>query len=445
MHTSNQTKLRSQVKRSCVESSVHMSVLGMDAGDYDVTTRCCSEDMSRVEDIPNSNKAVHEASLELGILPSKSETAGGERDSIHSVSTSTLPSRSPTKSTAENNDGQPLGPSTDDNPYWWGKLLWGKTSGEDGDNDDTSTQYQSLEAPDGEGPPQRMRIVMAAMGRDRQSPSSGLDSSSKKSTSTVEDRLKQDCSFFYQGIDDHPRSSRNQLNPLSMSGGGLRPLTSALNHSLPHFMYSREGSRFRAHYERLNQDIVNPDNDDLFLDEYQGRQDVARQNSSTRDVIDFSSTANASQNTGKLSTLFFEQDGRLLMKLPRDQIRLIMDQDLEPGIISVEQWRKVDRAHFNPVGPSVGDDDSRMNVLEDNTTIGNKVTQPPPLRYVMTVPDDLYQRVVAEMSYALLPPCWGIFNCCNATDGKADIKLALVILAVILFLMFISTMVWPTD
>jgi len=122
-----------------------------------------------------------------------------------------------------------------------------------------------------------------------------------------------------------------------------------------------------------------------------------------------------------------------------------MDQDLEPGIISVEQWRKVDRENFDPVGPAVAADeeDGTIRILEEDGTLGKKATkQPPPLTYVMTVPDDLYRRVVSEMSYALLPPWWGFFMCCNESGGHADIRLALAILAVVLFLIFVSTMEW---
>ena len=100
-----------------------------------------------------------------------------------------------------------------------------------------------------------------------------------------------------------------------------------------------------------------------------------------------------------------------------------MDHDLEPGIVSVEQWRKDD--------VETNCDDEKKN---------------PPLRFVMTVPDDLYRRVVSEMSYRLMPPCWGFFKCCHYHDDTehADIRLALVVLAVTFALVFIFTMEWRT-
>jgi hypothetical protein len=120
----------------------------------------------------------------------------------------------------------------------------------------------------------------------------------------------------------------------------------------------------------------------------------------------------------------------MLMKLPRDQVRLIMDHNLEPGIVSVEQWRKEDQNTTDPTTP---------------TTNGQSFFEStPPLRYVMTVPDDLYRRIVSEMSYAMFPPYWGVFKCCTETE-RADIKVALAIFFVVLLLLFISTMEWPTD
>lgn len=294
---------------------------------------------------------------------------------------------------------------------WWGKL-WGNTADiQGGDVDETSSQYQSLEAPDSSAA--RRAFVSSTI---------------SNATVTVEDRLKQDCAFFYQGIEEtSPAKNRRQ---------GLQPLTSALNQS--RLLTSAAGAQFRAKYEQLNQETVLLDTDDLFLDEYTTQHKT--------EAIESSKTTSTrtSQTTGKLSTLFFEQNGRLLMRLPRDQTRLIMDQDLEPGIISVEQWRKVNRKFFDPVGPSISydEEDERMAILEDGEILPSRTKQPPALQYVITVPEDLYRRVVAEMSYALMPPWWGF---CSESDGRADIKLALGILAVILLLLFISTMEWPTD
>jgi hypothetical protein len=463
MTTSHSAAPRAQVKRQAPEASVHMNVLGMDGTDHDIgvgrrnnnITRDNNTDASHAEGAGNEKKAAQESSsLGSGTLPSRPATPGRGRKPPPSSPSANIPHANPRNSNnnSRENTGQHTVPSASDKSHWWGKVLWGKTAGgeDDDDDDNASAQYQSLEAPEGDGSPQRMAFGTSGIHRRSLSSSSLITSSASASTTTVEDRLKQDCSFFYQGIEDSPSASlgtQQQNNPLMGRAAGLRPLASALNHQVPRLLSSREGARYRAQYERLNQDIIFVDSDDLLLDDYQeDRQRGGRRHASgTSEGIDFSIAATTSQNTERLSSLFFEQDGRMLMKLPRDQVRLIVDEDLESGIISVEQWRAVDKNNYNPAaGPALGDEEGMMMILEDEGKGLDKGTLPPPLRYVMTVPDDLYRRVVAEMSYALVPPCWGFFKCCDA-EGRADIKLALAILAVILFLMFISTMEWPTE
>jgi hypothetical protein len=266
---------------------------------------------------------------------------------------------------------------------WWGKV-WGGS-------------YQSVEQQNH---------------ADRYTPSSLMPSTSAESLNngldaptTVEDQLRQDCSFFYQGLEDQPSPDRKRnLRPHS----GRTPTT----------MTSRDGAVFYAKYQRLNQELSNPFEQydhDLALEE-EGSSNVEFHSNSSHNVLDV-------QN----SSLFYEQDGKLLMRLPRDQVRLMMDHELEPGIISVEQWRNAEK------GYTVSHSESQME-------------QNPPLRYVMTVPDDLYRRIVSEMSYRLAPPCWGFFKCCHYHEGEhADIRLALAILSVILTFIFIGTMEWETS
>ena len=101
--------------------------------------------------------------------------------------------------------------------------------------------------------------------------------------------------------------------------------------------------------------------------------------------------------------------------------RLVRSSALRTGIWSVEQWRREDK-----LSPEGGGESS------------------PPLRFVMTVPDDLYRRVVAEMSHQIFPPCCGLFKCCNDKE-RADIRWALAIIAVVLLLLFIGTEEYHTQ
>lgn len=226
---------------------------------------------------------------------------------------------------------------------------------------------------------------------------------------TIEDQLRQDCHFFYQGFDDPPSPQQRRR---------FRSFSSPRDNSMRG--NSREGSLFYAKYQRLNQDLTREKN---------GRHDLSLEEAGVSEPTHLRLSSETSINVLDVqhSCLFYEQDGKLLMKLPRDQMRLMMDHDLEPGIVSVQQWRKPEDQYQGL--PAM----SQMEMT-------------PPLKYVLTVPDDLYRRVVSEMSYRLMPPCWGFFKCCHYHDDTdhADIRLALFILAVTFTLIFGFTIEWRT-
>jgi len=68
----------------------------------------------------------------------------------------------------------------------------------------------------------------------------------------------------------------------------------------------------------------------------------------------------------------------------------------------------------------------------------------PELKYVITIPDDLYRRMVGEISAKYFPPYWGFFRCCNQEQEHADIKLAILILSFVFFFLFIGSLEWRT-
>jgi hypothetical protein len=348
-----------------------MNVLGRDGADLELARKEKTKPANADDNLPNDS----------------SSTRSNSEDSNHKKPASPR-ARSRKKLPPTDMDSSPAMSNASSAP-WWGKRVWGAVS----QDDDDASNYQSLEAPLGDGrfshPLQRVdypTVAAAAI------------------TPTTEDQLRQDCSFFYQGLEDITPRKENR---------GLRPLSSALD-KVPRVLSRRDGAMFHAKYEQLNQDIAAPDEDydDLYLHE------------GSSETVDFQSDTHSNNVVDvQHSTLVYEQNGRMLMKLPRDQVRLIMDQDLEPGIVSVEQWRK-ELTTPTPNGQS----------FFEST---------PELRYVLTVPDDLYRRIVSEMSYAMFPPYFGFFKCCNETE-RADIKVALAILFVVLVILFISTMEWPT-
>jgi hypothetical protein len=370
--------------------------------------------------------------------------------------------------------------------HWWGKRLWGLGTSDENDNDSSDeSHYDRMEAPLEDGQYSAASAIVPALTSSISSASQSL-----RAVATVEDQLKQDCSFFYQGMEEvsSPPGHAMGGHKTMQKGSNLR--RSRLSNTLKNLprqriISTRDGTVFMSKYERLNQEIAldedeyNDDtgdlrtsrlrssrksNNDLFLTEYSGSGDLGTATASLAYSSRHNSMAPDSVVTDTLhSNLIYEQDGRVLMKLPRDQVRLMMDSDLEPGILSVEQWRKrqdviasEQERIFRLEGGLVDDD---LPSWEDPLTTKGGGQQPlstvkklmddddddPELYYVLTVPDDLYRRVVSEMSYAAHPPCWGFVKCCRHESEKADIKLALLLLSIIMLLMMIGSLEWATE
>eukprot|EP00977_Amphora_coffeiformis_P010748 scaffold2518_cov178-Amphora_coffeaeformis.AAC.7 len=237
-----------------------------------------------------------------------------------------------------------------------------------------------------------------------------------KRRSTQEDALQQDCAFFYKAQED-VENNAGEAN----SRGRFRALR--YEEHQPAFSYQDAVDvltpsflqEYKSRYEQLNQvepDALNPadNNHELRLVE---TEENLRQ---FQNVITSETTIN--------STIFYEQDGRVLMHLPMDSIRLVMDPDLEAGVLSVEQWR-CEEDEGKGVFP--------LGVQQENKPLADR----PPLRYVLTVPPDLYRKIVSEMSDNLTTP-FGIGRCCSDNE-KADIRIAIFILVIVLFVLFINT------
>ena len=160
---------------------------------------------------------------------------------------------------------------------------------------------------------------------------------------------------------------------------------------------------FRNRYAALNYEcVVHDDHDTIEYDlELQAStadhddDDGAPQSSSRRTLSDFSTVSQ--------SALVYEADGKRLMRLPRDQVRLVMDPDLDPGILA-----------------AVVD----SNAAQEETKEA--------LEYVLTVDDDLYRRMVAEMATEQFV--------CVTEAGFCDIRIALGVLSVIFVVLFVNSL-----
>jgi hypothetical protein len=125
-------------------------------------------------------------------------------------------------------------------------------------------------------------------------------------------------------------------------------------------------------------------------------------------------------DSATLSSLLYRNDrGRVLLRLPSDQVRLVMDPDLRPGILSVEQRRECEQEYR---------DESRR----------------PSLHYVLTVQEDLYRKIVGEMSDSVTNPYCGMNRCCSEKEF-VDIRIAVAIVGFMLLVLLLLTFVWPVS
>jgi hypothetical protein len=581
--------------------NVHTNVLGIDAGDSELHYSSSKTSNSSTS---NSNITSATSTLDTGNSPSRSNRrfvrSPGKETKSNSNKANTVGPPSPiitayqpiaspstrrpvingayadieaaaTTTAANTND--------DTNNKWWGTSNRRRRVGK---NKVADANYECLDT------------TVASSSTTLDSSFAGTATASAVAAdtpaTTKEDRIRQSASYFYKGMENgDPLSPMNANNSRRMSVGGagsdrrnmrnIIPSSNSLlrNMSSRHsrILSGRDGVVFMSKYERLNQDIRRPrrkkrqeqqnedhsssnnnddnndnSNNDLFLDEETSSCDYREHipNPTNNVVMDATSLTNPH---GVRSSLFYEQDGRMLMKLPRDQVRLVMDYDLEPGILSVEQWRNREDAERTAVEAMTAmttrtterehrrqqyrreqqhqqrrwrrrrqqlqeqeqerkemfDDDNDDNKTDDDENAIDEDSDPlksegggqqpteviqqqqqkqkqqrlkndymyddeyysdsdnydydydndyydmeedrpvllPALSYVITVPPDLYQRLVGEMSAKAFPPYWGFFKCVTQEGERADIKLALFVLLIVMLVLGAGSLEWPTD
>jgi hypothetical protein len=138
-------------------------------------------------------------------------------------------------------------------------------------------------------------------------------------------------------------------------------------------------------------------------------------------------------DTARQSSLFFRANGRILMRLPRDRVRLLVDPDLEVGILSVEQWRTIES----------DDEESKYEIeinkppMTESLSMIQEESKLPELRYVLTVSDDLYRKIIEEMSPTTTKYFCCTRGCCNEEE-KVDIRIAYVLFGAMLLMLFIN-------
>ena len=166
--------------------------------------------------------------------------------------------------------------------------------------------------------------------------------------------------------------------------------------------------------------------------------------------------------TAEQSSLYYYQHGRLLMRLPCDQVRLVQDPDLEAGILSVVQWRKPGVKTISSTSEAAS---STQTTAKTYTKIDSNVAEDAQqcewanqphenrfeLQYVLTVDDDLYRRLFSEINDAFVSDagCGLKGHCCDNEskgDQKVNIRVALAIIGVVMTILFMATIAeGPTD
>ncbi len=289
--------------------------------------------------------------------------------------------------------------------------------------------------------------------------------SSQSASETLE---ASDASFFYKGIEEL-EAQRHSRNTNSNS----------INRNRHHGYFNHQSRReFIQAHGLLNADM-GPYHDDDESEEEDGFDydfttlftfgcsPAARAKHSKREQDALPAIADITK-----SSLSYISNGRIQMKLPGDNVRLVMDEFLEPGILSVEkddtvchelddvddlsrpflssvetnqdQERPIERKLLN----EIADVESNNHIDGDQrlSRRNHRETKLPDLRYVLTVDQNLYKSIIKEVPASKMP-C-GLYFCFHdAVDGSrhVNISVAIIILSIVFILLFVGTCIWPTD
>lgn len=219
-----------------------------------------------------------------------------------------------------------------------------------------------------------------------------------------EEAVRNDCSFFYQGLEETPSAIITTSSLVNQTYG-----LSVYNPLVP--TPPRHRAAYRARFQQLNEewrrhaDVYGEDNELWLRDE--------------DDEVDTIDSSTLSVSNVMHSSLCWAQDGRILMTLPKDKVRLLMDDDLEPGILSVERG--------NPIQSNNGDNHHNKDEI----------------MYVLTVDENLYRRVIGEISDATSSR-FGLHQFCT-DEGRVDISVAVMCLLLVMLILLINTIIWPVD
>ena len=160
------------------------------------------------------------------------------------------------------------------------------------------------------------------------------------------------------------------------------------------------------------------------------------------------------------------------IRLPVDNVRLVMDSHLQPGILSVESrvggymgyenYGNGNRYGNISANEAVPQSPGTEEVKDSKKKKGKKYHRVAPagplsdqvwrrneLSYVLTVDDSLYRRLFQEMNDSHRLPL-GMYYCCHVVESEAShdhvgIGVAISILMVVFVFLVVGMLIWPMD
>mmetsp|Transcript_4702 Transcript_4702/g.5243 ORF Transcript_4702/g.5243 Transcript_4702/m.5243 type:complete len:120 (+) Transcript_4702:1-360(+) len=118
------------------------------------------------------------------------------------------------------------------------------------------------------------------------------------------------------------------------------------------------------------------------------------------------------------------------MRLPQDNVRLLVDPSLAPGILSVE--RKPSRRKPKKQLPDEHPHNNHTSKWKEELT------------YVLTVDEDVYKGLLAEIVKAERTPC-GLYYCGQEADDNKHVHIgvAVFIMTIFMIILFVNTVIYP--
>jgi hypothetical protein len=169
------------------------------------------------------------------------------------------------------------------------------------------------------------------------------------------------------------------------------------------------------------------------------------------------------------SSLAIRGSGQI--RLPIDNVRLVMDSHLQHGILSVEsraggymgyenygngnRYGVIKASEVVPLSADISESKrkskkgNKSHRRESSELSTDQPWRRNELSYVLTVKSDIFRRMFDEISDSYRLPC-GMYYCCHLVESEAShdhvgISVAMAILAVVFTFLVVGMLIWPID